>query len=242
MLRLFVLLLLAANGVFYAWSNGYLSQWGWVASSQRESFRLNEQIEPDRIIIRPVDKKPPPAATITPISATVTPTTAQTAASTTETAVATICLTAGAFNDRQSSSIKQALDSKLPTVRWRFDTVNIPARWIVYMGKYPNNNAREVKKKQLDEINVRYEILTESKLEPGLSLGSHASQADANQALQVLVKRGVRTARVLQELPEQKGQNLVVPVLDEINRAKLNTVYASLSAQLAGKALQACKN
>ena len=239
MLRLFVLLLLVANGFFYAWSNGYLSQWGWVASTQRESFRLNEQIEPDRIIVRPADKKPPPA-TITPISATVNPPTAQTAVSPTK--AATICLTAGTFNDRQSSSIKQTLDAQLPSVRWRFDAVNIPARWIVYMGKYPNNNAREVKKKQLDEINVRYEILTESKLEPGLSLGSYALQSTANQALQVLVKKGVRTARVLQELPEQKGQNLVVPALDEINRAKLNTVYASLSAQLAGKALQVCKN
>ena len=164
MLRLFVLLLLVANGFFYAWSNGYLSQWGWVASTQRESFRLNEQIEPDRIIVRPADKKPPPA-TITPISATVNPPTAQTAVSPTK--AATICLTAGTFNDRQSSSIKQTLDAQLPSVRWRFDAVNIPARWIVYMGKYPNNNAREVKKKQLDEINVRYEILTESKLEPG---------------------------------------------------------------------------
>jgi hypothetical protein len=252
MLRFIVLLLLAANGFFYAWSNGHLSQWGWAASTQRESFRLNEQIEPERINIRQAAKSSSPASTptitTTATTATNTPSTVAslttlttpTVASATE--AATVCLTAGAFNDRQSSSIKQALDSKLPTVRWRFETVNVPARWIVYMGKYPNNSAREVKKTQLDQINVRYEVLTEGKLEPGLSLGSHASQAAANQALQVLIKKGVRTARVLQELPEQKGQNLVVPALDEVNRAKLNTVYASLSSQLAGKFLQTCKN
>jgi hypothetical protein len=256
MLRFIVLLLLVANGVFYAWSNGYLSQWGWAAKSQRETFRLNEQIEPDRIVVRQNDKltqtkpdalptvvktltsanTPSPSASTSNAPAPLVPTT--TAAATTS----TICLTAGAFNDRQSSAIKQALDSKLPNVRWRFETINLPARWIVYMGKYPNNNAREQKKSQLDQINVPYELLTESKLEPGLSLGSHATQALANQALQKLVKLGVRTARVLQELPEQKGQTLVVPSLDEANRAKLNTLYANLSSQLAGKPLQPCQN
>jgi hypothetical protein len=250
MLRLFVLLLLAANGFFYAWSNGYLSQWGWVASSQRETFRLNEQIEPERIVIRQTEKATSQTATMAvaantqPTSPTPTPAPAS-APSTVVAAPAatpTICLTAGAFNDRQSSAIKQALNTKLPTVRWRFDTVNVPARWIVYMGKYPNNQARDVKKTQLDQINVNYEVLTEGKLEPGLSLGSHPTQASANQALQVLVKKGVRTARVLQELPEQKGQTLVVPSIDEANHTKLNTVYASLAAQLSGKALQACKN
>jgi hypothetical protein len=252
MLRFIVLLLLAANGFFYAWSNGYLSQWGWATKSQRETFRLNEQIEPDRIVVRQNDKltqtKPDFLSTAAQtLASATTPATGNAPAPLVSTitaaaATSTICLTAGAFNDRQSSAIKQALDSKLPNVRWRFETVNLPARWIVYMGKYPNNNAREQKKFQLDQIKVPYELLTESKLEPGLSLGSHATQAIANQALQKLVKQGVRTARVLQELPEQKGQTLVVPSLDEANRAKLNTVYANLSSQLAGKPLQPCQN
>ena len=119
--------------------------------------------------------------------------------------------------------------------------MNVPARWIVYMGKYPNNASRDLKKSQLDQINVRYEVLTEGKLEPGLSLGSHATQAAANQALQQLFKQGVRTARVLQESPEQKGQTLVVPAVDDATRSKLNAAYASLANQLANKALQVCK-
>jgi hypothetical protein len=250
MLRFIVLLLLVANGVFYAWSNGYLSQWGWAAKSQRETFRLKEQIEPDRIVVRQNDKvtqtntpDASPAAfqilttatSPSSVPAPVTPTIATTAGN------STMCLTAGAFNDRQSSAIKQALDSKLPSVRWRFETVNLPARWIVYMGKYPNNNARDLKKSQLDQIKVPYEALTESKLEPGISLGNHATQALANQALQQLVKQGVRTARVLQELPEQKAQTLVIPAVDDANRAKLNELYAGLSTQLTNKPLLACK-
>jgi hypothetical protein len=56
-----------------------------------------------------------------------------------------------------------------------------------------------------------------------------------------LVKQGVRTARVLQELPEQKAQTLVIPAVDGANRAKLTELYAELSAQLANKPLLACK-
>ena len=109
------------------------------------------------------------------------------------------------------------------------------------MGKYPNNNARDLKKKQLDQINVSYEVLTEGSLEPGLSLGSHATQAAANQALQQLFKQGVRTARVLQESSEQKAQTLVVPAVDDASRTKLNVAYATIANQLANKPLQICK-
>jgi hypothetical protein len=240
MLRLFVLLLLVANGFFYAWSNGYLSQWGLAASTPREAFRLTEQIEPERIVIRQTDKpiSPTPALSTTePLQTPMTlpaTTAVDTVASNTSTPAtlaaaapspapaSPICLTAGAFNDKQSSVLKQALDSKLPNVRWRFDLTNVPARWIVYMGKYPNNSARDLKKTQLEQIKVPYEEL--------------------NQALQQLIKQGVRTARVLQESPEEKAQILVVPAVDEANKTKLTAIYATLASQLADKTLQVCKN
>jgi hypothetical protein len=231
MLRLFALLLLVANGLFFAWSSGLLSQWGLASSSKNESFRLKEQIEPERIVIKPKDALQTSSAAntaqvIAPVIAPVIP---------------TACLSAGVFNDKQSAVLKQALSTKLPDLRWRFEETNIPARWIVYMGKYPNNTMRDLKKSQLDQIKVRYEVLTEGSLEPGLSLGSHATQIAANQALQQLFKQGVRTARVLQESPDQKGQTLVLPALDEASRSKLNTVYGSFAAQLGNKSLQVCK-
>lgn len=225
MLRLTALLLLLANGLFFAWSNGYLTKWGLASSSKNESFRLKEQIEPQRIVIKSKDT-PPPLAHASPAALTVTP---------------TVCLSAGVFNDKQSSALKQALNAKMPDLRWQFQETNVPARWIVYMGKYPNNAMRELKKSQLDQIKVRYEVLTEGSLEPGLSLGNHATQLAANQALQQLVKQGVRTARVLQESPEQKGQTLLIPAIDETSRGKLNTLYASLATQLESKSLQVCK-
>lgn len=225
MLRFTALLLLLANGLFFAWSNGYLSLWGLASSSKNESFRLKEQIEPQRIVIKSKDASPP-LAHASPAALTV---------------ISTVCLNAGVFNDKQSSALKQALNAKMPDLRWQFEETNVPARWIIYMGKYPNNAMRELKKSQLDQIKVRYEVLTEGSLEPGLSLGNHATQLAANQALQQLVKQGVRTARVLQESPEQKGQTLLIPAIDETSRGKLNTLYASLASQLESKSLQVCK-
>lgn len=246
LLRLFVFALLAANGLFYAWSQGHLSAWGLAKPSQSEPHRIAEQIEPERIVIREDNKTAPaqaPAAPMVTAAASPSPATPTPSPSiTTATPSPTSCLMAGVFNDKQSNTLKQALDAKLPDLRWRFETSTLPARWIVYMGKYANNDQRDLKKKQLDQIKVRYEVLIEANLEPGLSLGSHATQAAANQALQQLIKQGVRTARVLQESPEQKGQTLMIPAINDLNRAKLNTVYTSLATQLANKPLSACKN
>lgn len=245
LLRFFVFALLAANGLFYAWANGHLSAWGLAKPSQSEPHRLTEQIEPERIVIRPTNSTvtaPTPAAPA--VTATLSVNSSPTTITPTPTPAPapTSCLMAGVFNDQQSKALKQALDAKLPDLRWRFDTISLPARWIVYMGKYANNDQRDFKKKQLDQIKVSYEVLTERNLEPGLSLGSHDSQSAANQALQQLIKQGVRTARVLQETPQQKGQSLLIPAINDLSRAKLNTVYASLTAQLANKPLTACKN
>ena len=251
LLRFFVFALLAANGLFYAWSHGHLSTWGLAKPTQSEPHRVAEQIEPERIVIRPThNTATAPALTPTPAAPTLTaallagpsPTTPTSTSTSTPAPAPTSCLMAGVFNDKQSTALKQALDAKLPDLRWRFDTISLPARWIVYMGKYANIDQRDLKKKQLDQIKVHFEVLTEANLEPGLSLGSHTSQAAANQALQQLVKHGVRTARVLQEAPEQKGQSLIIPAINDLNRAKLNAVYASLATQLANKPLSACKN
>ena len=245
LLRFFVFALLAANGLFYAWSHGRLSAWGLAKPTQSEPHRVTEQIEPERIVIRPThNTATAPALTPTPAAPTVTAALLASPSPTTPTPTPapTSCLMAGVFDDKQSTALKQALDAKLPDLRWRFDTISLPARWIVYMGKYANSDQRDLKKKQLDQIKVHFEVLTEANLEPGLSLGSHTSQAAANQALQKLIKQGVRTARVLQETPEQKGKSLIVPAINDLNRAKLNTVYATLTTQLANKPLSACKN
>ena len=147
-----------------------------------------------------------------------------------------MCLQAGTFNNQQSTALKQALTANLPEGTWHFDAITLPARWIVYMGKYPDNKTRDLKKSQLVKIKVSFEPLVEAALEPGISLGRHDNQEAANQALDQLFKQGVRTARVLQERPGQSGVQLVLPAVNESLRAKLN----EMQAQFFGKQLVSC--
>jgi hypothetical protein len=69
------------------------------------------------------------------------------------------------------------------------------------MGKYADAEHVTRKKGELRQIGVAFEPLSNASLEPGLSLGGFASQADANAQLEKLATRGVRTAKVVQERP-----------------------------------------
>ncbi len=241
MLRLFVLLLLVANGLFFAWSNGYLSLWGFASVSKNESFRLNEQIEPERIVLQQPNHATSTAPKTAALGVDIKPPTMTLQADSSLALTATNCLMSGVLNDKQSNLLKQTLHNNMPDLNWRFDANALPARWIVYMGKYGNAEQLEVKKKQLKQINVPYEVLSQARLEPGISLGSHPTQAAANKALQNLTKQGVRTARVVQETPDQQGKILVAPAVDELNRSKLEVIYADVLPSTAVQTLQVCQ-
>lgn len=244
MLRLLVFILLLANGAYFAWSHDMLGSWGLGIAAQSEPQRLEQQIEPQRIqILKSADATTPsnnaatasnPNPAAPPTSGTVPTLSAEVKTANTSTSM---CLQAGVFNDQQSKALKQALTANLPAGTWRLDAATLPARWIVYMGKYPDNKTRDLKKSQLIKIKVPFEALTEAALEPGLSLGGHDNQEAANQALNQLFKQGVRTARVLQEQPGQTGFQLVLPAVDAALRAKLT----AMQAQFAGKPLLSCK-
>ena len=49
MLRLVVLLLILANGLYFAWSHRIFSELGWGKAPQNEPHRLQQQINPERI-------------------------------------------------------------------------------------------------------------------------------------------------------------------------------------------------
>ena len=51
MLRLFVLLLLLANGLYFAWSEGWLRELGVGPALQTEPQRMGQQIKPEALRI-----------------------------------------------------------------------------------------------------------------------------------------------------------------------------------------------
>lgn len=215
MLRFVVLLLLLANGAYYAWAQGLLQPLGLAPAQQAEPERLARQIRPQALRVLPPEdaRQLEPAAAAKPAE----------------------CLQA-LVDDAAATPVRQAL-AAWPPGSWTLEPVAEPGRWIVYMGKYPNQDNVEKKKTQLRQIGVAFEPLSNPELEPGLSLGGFGNQADADRQLERLVERGVRTARVVQERAELRGHRLTLAAVDEGLHGRLD----ALRPALGGRSLQPCR-
>lgn len=218
MLRLIVLLLLLANGAFYAWSQGLLLPWGLGPAQQSEPQRLQQQVRPEAVrLLRSeelrrlesqVAQGPRPAE----------------------------CLASPALEEAQVAPLRSVLEA-WPAGSWTLEQLTEPARWIVYMGKYAGVEQVARKRAELRQLGISFEAPTNPELEPGLSLGSYPSEAAALQQMQVLADRGVRTARVVQDRPEQRGQRLLLPAVDDTLRPRLD----ELKPVLGTKTLRPCR-
>ncbi len=209
MLRLVVVLLLMANGAYYAWAQGHLAPWGLGPAPQSEPQRQRQQINPEAVRIGPPEELARLAA---PVAARPSE-----------------CLQAGPLDEAVARTLQSALDT-WPAGSWSLEPAPQPARWIVYLGKYPAAESVERKKAELRSLGVSFEPLANAAFEPGLSLGGHATQAAAEQQLQALSERGVRTARVVQERPELRGVALRLPALDDRLRTRLDELRSALGS------------
>lgn len=218
MLRLLVLLLLLANGGYYAWSEGYLLPWGVGPTQQSEPQRLRQQVHPEAVRVLPPDQ-----LRLVEAQAAQAPRGPE-------------CLQSAVLEQEQAAAVRTALQS-WPAGSWSLQATNEPARWIVYMGKYAGVEQVARKRAELRQIGVSFEALANPELEPGLSLGGYPTEAAANAQLDALAQRGVRTARVVQERPEQQGQRLLLPAVDDSLRPHLD----ELKTALAGKPLRPCR-
>src|SRR5207249_2925029 len=127
-----VLLLLLANALYFAWSQGALSTWGFAPVQQSEPQRVAQQIKPEAIRILPSEE-----ARRIEMSAAA-PKSAE-------------CLQVGVLTDAEAAGIRQAVDG-WPPGSWSLETAIEPARWIVYMGKYPDVATLERKKAELRQL------------------------------------------------------------------------------------------
>lgn len=219
MLRLLIVVLLLANGAYLAWSEGWLRAVGLEPVQQTEPQRLGQQVRPEalRILSAAETRRVEAAAAPKPVPPE--------------------CLESGLFDSKQSSQLRSALADVLPASAWTLEPSVMPARWIVYMGKYPNAEAVARKKDELKAKSVFFEALRNSTLEPGISLGGFDTQARAEQALKDLSRAGVRTAKVVQERTEQRGDLLRLPAVDD----RLRPLMDDVKTLLGGKGLRACQ-
>ncbi len=219
MLRLLALLLVLLNGVYFTWTQGWLADLGFAPVQQREPQRLSQQIHPEAVRLlsarewRLLESAPRVAQKPTE------------------------CLQAGLFDEQQVTLLRGALETlALPAGTWTLEAVTEPARWIVYMGKYASADALAKKRAELASLKLKFEPLRNPALEIGLSLGGFETKAGANDALAALVRRGVRTARVVQEQVEVRGVMLRLPAVDDNLRSRLS----ELKPALADKPLSPC--
>jgi hypothetical protein len=212
MLRLIVLLLLLANGGYFAWSEGYLLPWGIGPMQQAEPQRLAQQIQPETLRVLPS----PAVRQIETVMA--------------QAPRPPECLATPSLDESTVGVLRSSLD-KWPGNTWSFEPVVEPARWIIYMGRYTGVEQVARKRGELRQIGVSFEALLNPELEPGLSLGGFPTEAAATQQLATLAERGVRTARVVQERAEQRGQRLLLPAVDDNLRPRLDELRGILGAR-----------
>ena len=223
MRRVLALALLLANGVYFAWGQGLLAAYGFVPARQSEPERLARQIRPEAMQLVPASRAQPPAS----VSAT-----APGAVS----ANAVQCLQVGVFTEKQANALRPRLKSSLPADSWSFESSGDAVHWIIYMGKYISKEAMNRKRLKLRQLGLSFEPPVSTMLNPGLSLGSFASKAEAESALDQMNERGIRSARVVLERPELPSLWLKLPAADASMRTRLD----ALKPQLGGKAVQAC--
>lgn len=238
MLRLLVLFLIMANGLYFAWSHQIFSDLGWGKTQQTEPHRLEQQINPERIQVLGInDVREQNIPTGTSTSAAAAPAMPTTATTTATANVSVQCLQTSAYNDKQIELLRTQLTALMPPNSWRFDEIPAPQYWLIYMGKYTNNSMFEQKKAELKKMQLTFKPINEGAMALGISLGRFNNQADANQSLTALSKRGIRTAKVVQEAISSKTYQLVLPAIG----TDMIPIINALTVKVSGKPLQSCK-
>lgn len=228
MLRLVAIALLLANAVYFAWTQGFLAGLGLAPVQQSEPERLNAQIEPGTLrLLNGPRAEAEDVAQATDAAPTGSP----------EVAPATSCWQASGFTAPQADALRAALGSTgMDEALWQFSEAKSSGRWIVYMGRY-NDEQMAKKKGELRELKIEFREVNLPSAGPGLALGTFSSEESVQQALKDVARKGVRTARAALERPESVSWTLRLPAITDEQRTSIE----SLGEPLAGKKLQPCE-
>ena len=237
MLRLAVIALLLANAGYYAYTQGWLRSAGLVTPEQAEPQRLQQQIRPETLkVLRAQgatnNPTPPPAPAAAPAADTAASTPAPTAAAPAD---AGECLQAGVFDDKQAAALRTAA-AALPAGSWSLEPTPITGRWMIYMGRFDDQETLDKKRAELRARKVDFDRAGGT-LELGLSLGRFSTEEAAQRGLTTLNAQGVRTARVVLERQAAPGFVLKLPAVTDAQRQQW---LATLRPAMAGKTLGSC--
>lgn len=185
MLRSLVLILLAANALFFAWTRGWLDS---IAPSQsgREPQRLEAQQHPERIQLL----------------------NAQDAASLQQRS----CMEIGPLKGEEPLRNALTLLNKagVAASEWQDQRSEQPGVWAVATIKFPNKEFGQRKEETYHRLKISFEYLNGMPEEmPSMILSRHASEKAAEAAVEALGQRALKGLRVLQ-LQAPQTQHLLV--------------------------------
>ncbi|MCA0242984.1 MAG: hypothetical protein LCI02_19230 [Proteobacteria bacterium] len=206
MLRVLVLLLVVANGLFFAWSQGWLAPLLPPRSDAREPERLAQQLRPELITV--LTPKAANEATATAANAGASAATGTGAsAAAPEAEPLPLCLEAGPFTEATAGAAERVLaEHGVPDGGVAREPSWSQFTWGVVMGRFADRDAMRAKADELKRLGVRSsELAAPPALLPGLRLGNYSDRYGAESALGNLAKKGVRNARVAQ-LPAGAAQ------------------------------------
>lgn len=243
MLRGLVVLLLLANAALWAWREGWLGIAPVGDDAAREPQRLAQQVEPHRLrLLNPPGSAPPPPPANAASDAAPPPETSPSTGDATTVAAPTPapqprrCWQLAALPPEQAAEVLRAADRDAD-LRGRHteQAGTLPARWIVYLGKFASPNALQRRRAELRAAGIDQREVNVPALAPGLALGTYSTEDAARKALVDAQRQGVRDARVVQERAETRVLTLRWPDLTAAEHARL---LAALGA--VGRGLVAC--
>jgi len=255
-LKTLVLVLVLANGVYWAYTQGWGATWGWGPANPSEPQRLKAQVQPAALKVVsavPVNDGIP---VVPPASAPATTPAQESAAPTTQRpepinpeptalpsptpplAVNTLpkpeplaCMQSQVLPKARAASVRQQLEglAAVPKTSWSWVSDTEPERWIIYLGRFASEDALERKAAQLEKMELKFVVLDDADLSPGISVGMFKSQAEATQELNQLNRRGLRLARVIKWMNAYKGQRVVMAAMNPDWRKPLEDLGLKLS-------------
>lgn len=175
-LRLLVLALLLANGLYFGWT--------WLAAgdpSSSAATREARQVRPETVrVLGPTEASAALAAAGRAPQRTA-------------------CVEAGPFAPEQIAGAERQL-AGLPWGSWQRNSIERPSAYVVYQGRFPSVSAAQARRAELAQHNIDAEPVTQpDDVAPGLALGRYERRAEAEAALTAQAARrlpGADSARV----------------------------------------------
>jgi hypothetical protein len=191
MLRALVVLLLLANGLYFAWTKGWLG--APPRHAEREPQRLAEQVSPEAVTVLP------------PKGASAALQAARDAAR--------VCLETAPLPPAQLGTAELSLrEALVPADAVQREAVSEKGPWIVFGGRYPDAGPRSAREDELRRLGLSFERLNSPpELAPGFVLSRHDTRDAAEAWLAEKAPRTLKGARVASSPGRGEGTVLRVP-------------------------------